>query len=68
MSHTTSPDLIGSKEACAILGDISRATLTRWVASGRLAAAVKLPGPNGAFMFDREVVESLADEVGERSA
>ena len=66
MSNTSTPDLIGSKEACRLLGDISRATLTRWVTAGRLHAAAKLPGTNGAYMFDREHIESIADELGER--
>lgn len=60
---TTTPDLIGSKEACRLLGDINRSTLTRWVADGRLTPATKLPGGNGAFLFDRSAVEKLATEL-----
>lgn len=55
-------DLIGSAESCRILGDVNRTTLTRWVAEGRLAAATKLPGANGAFLFHRAEVERLARE------
>jgi len=54
--------LIGSAEACRILGDIHRTTLTRWVAEGRVHAAVKLPGKNGAFLFWQSDVEDLASE------
>jgi excisionase family DNA binding protein len=51
-------DLIGSAEACQLLG-VSRMTLTRWVQQGKLKAATKLPGDNGAFLFKREVVLAL---------
>lgn len=54
----TNPDLIGSAEACVILG-IDRGTLSRWVAARRLDYWVKLPGVNGAMMFDRAVVEAV---------
>lgn len=57
-----SPDLIGSAEACEILG-IDRSTLSRWVASDRLTYWVQLPGPNGAFLFDRKVVEALLEQA-----
>lgn len=56
------PDLIGSKEACQILGK-DRATLSRWVATGRLVPAVQLPGPTGAFLFHRNDVEALVEDV-----
>jgi predicted site-specific integrase-resolvase len=54
-------DLIGSAEACRIL-DVSRATLTRCVADGRLPLAVKLPGPAGAFLYHRADVLALLRE------
>jgi len=60
---TTKPDLIGSQEACRVLG-IDRSTLSRWVAAGRLDYWVQLPGPNGAFLFDRKAVEALRTESG----
>ncbi|MGH3953696.1 MAG: helix-turn-helix transcriptional regulator [Mycobacterium sp.] len=53
------PDLIGSSEACTLLG-ISRATLTRGVLGGEFRSAAKLPGPNGAYLFERRYIESLA--------
>lgn len=52
------PDLIGSKEACSIL-DRDRSSLTRYVQEGRLVAVSKLPGRNGAFVFDRAAVEAF---------
>lgn len=51
-------DLIGSKEACAIL-DRDRSSLTRYVQEGRLVAVSKLPGRNGAFVFNRSDVEAF---------
>jgi predicted site-specific integrase-resolvase len=54
-------DLVGSSEARAILGDIDRSTLVRWVQLGKLAPAQKLPGPNGAYLFRRSDVEALRD-------
>ena len=60
--HQTTADLIGSAEACRILGDISRSTLTRWVESGRITPAYRLPGENGAVLFTRAEVERVAAE------
>jgi excisionase family DNA binding protein len=54
-------DLIGSKQACNLLS-IDRATLSRWVADGRLTYAHKLPGVNGAMLFRRSDIERLAQE------
>lgn len=51
------PDLIGSAEACQIL-NCDRATLVRRIAAGKLDYWVKLPGPNGAYLFDRKVIEA----------
>lgn len=50
-------DLIGSAEACALLG-IDRSTLTRRVARGDIRPAGKLAGPNGALIFRRDVIEA----------
>jgi hypothetical protein len=55
-------DLIGSAEACGILGGIDRATLVRRVAAGKLACAQKLPGQTGVYLFDRaEVLRHKAE-------
>lgn len=56
------PELIGAARACKILDDIHRTTLTRWVAEGRLQPVSKLPGKNGAFIFDIADVERLQAE------
>lgn len=57
----TQPPLMGSIEACGILG-IDRSTITRWVASGRIAAH-KMPGKSGAFLFDPAEVERVRAEA-----
>ena len=55
-----STDLIGTTEACRLLG-IDRSTLSRWVAARepRITPALQLPGPNGAMLFNRADVEAL---------
>ena len=55
-------DLISSIEAAELLGK-GRSTLTRWVQSGRLTEAMKLPGETGTRLFHRSEVERLADEL-----
>lgn len=60
----TSPDLIGSAEACRLLGDINRSTLTRWVQIGTITPAMRLPTDNGAFLFRRSDVVDLAKKRG----
>lgn len=57
-------DLIGTAEACAILG-VDRSTVKRWVDRGRLKSAGKLPGPTGAYLFRRSVVLALKRTLGE---
>jgi predicted site-specific integrase-resolvase len=52
-------DMIGSKESCRILG-IDKATLSRWVTAGQLTPVHKLPGRNGAYLFDRTHIENIA--------
>lgn len=54
-------DLIGSTEAARILS-IDKATLSRWVTTGQLRAAYKLPAKNGAYFFNRADIETLAAE------
>jgi hypothetical protein len=56
------PDLIGSAEACDLL-EIDRATLVRRIAAGKLDYWVKLPGANGAYLFDRKAIAAIADET-----
>jgi excisionase family DNA binding protein len=56
----THSDLIGTAEACEILGK-DRATVTRWVEKGKLTSH-KMPGRTGAHLFDRQEVEALRDQ------
>lgn len=56
-------DLISSIEAAELLG-VGRSTLTRWVQSGRLSEAMKLPGETGARLFRRADVESMMNTEG----
>ncbi len=60
-------DLIGSAEACRILG-VDKATITRWVTAGTLTPAHKLPGLNGAYLFTRADINQLAAERAEATA
>jgi excisionase family DNA binding protein len=55
----TDTDLIGSAEACQLLG-IDRATLSRWVADKRITPAHALPGRTGARLFHRRDITDLA--------
>lgn len=57
------PALVGTAEACRMLGK-DKATLSRWVASGRLTPVARTSDkPNGAFLFDRAEIERVAAEV-----
>jgi len=60
---TDAPSLIGSAEACGILG-IDRSTLTRWVLADppRINALQKMPGKSGAYIFDAAEVERVRKE------
>lgn len=51
--------MIGSREACQILG-VDKSTLSRWVSAGRISPAGKLPGRNGALFFRPSDVNALA--------
>jgi hypothetical protein len=48
--------LVTSPEVATQLG-VSVRTVHRLVTSNQLIPAMKLPGPNGAFLFDPTVVE-----------
>lgn len=58
MATTTTPTLIGAPEAARRLG-VDRSTLTRWVQAGRVDPYVKMPGKNGALVFDLAVIDAL---------
>lgn len=55
-------DLIPSVEAAETLR-VGRSTLTRWVKSGRLTEAKKLPGDTGTRLFHRRDIERLLREL-----
>lgn len=58
-------ELITTSQICETL-DIERSTLTRWVARGIAVPAQKLPGPNGAYLFQPAEAERLAQLRGDR--
>lgn len=67
---TLPPDtiLLATVEAADAIG-VERSTLSRWIESGRIAAAHKLPGKNGAHLFALAEVERVRDEyAAERKA
>lgn len=51
--------MIGSTESSRLL-NIDKATLSRWVNNGTIQPALKLPGKNGAYLFNRADIEALA--------
>lgn len=59
MHPTTTEPPLSTAEACEELGGIDRSTLSRWVALGTIKPLHKLPGRNGAFLFDRAEVERV---------
>jgi len=69
MVSPMSPDLITATEAAVALGK-SRRSIARLLESGRLVPAMKLPGDNGAYLFNRSDVDDLlaraASGEGER--
>lgn len=60
MAHK--PTLLNSAEVCTQLS-IDRSTLSRWVQSGRIAPAVKLPGLRGPFLFEPAEVDRVKAEA-----
>jgi len=51
--------LVGVAEAAEIL-EVDRATVTRWLRQGKIIAAHKLPGSNGAWLMPYASVAHLA--------
>ncbi|WP_406046566.1 helix-turn-helix transcriptional regulator [Kribbella sp. NBC_00889] len=56
-------NLIGSAQACQTLG-VDKSTLSRLVKSGDITPKVKLPGRNGAMLFDPRDVNRLCLDRG----
>ena len=52
-------ELLTAAEAATVLGVTAR-TIRRWAHDGTLPAAMILPGPTGAMLFDSDTVHRLA--------
>ena len=52
-------ELLTTKEACALLGGIDKATLLRWRDDGKITPAYVPPTANGALLWNRADVEKL---------
>jgi predicted DNA-binding transcriptional regulator AlpA len=53
-------ELLTSPQVGAILGKSGR-TISRLAADGTIPHAIKLPGPNGAYLFRRGDIEALRE-------
>lgn len=58
-------DLVGTAELTREL-DVDKATVARWVERGIAKPAGKLPGANGAFLFERGEIDRLRALRGDR--
>lgn len=58
----THPALLTATEAGALLG-MSSSTVRRRTEAGELPTIRRLPGPNGAWLYDRAVVLRYAAEL-----
>ena len=56
------PEHISTAEVAARL-DRDRATINRWVRTGRLTPAIQFPGQTGARLFHTDDVDRLAAEL-----
>lgn len=59
-------DFMGSTEAARRLG-VDKSTLTRQVERGQVEAWGKLPGSNGALIFQKSYIDRLAAERNARA-
>lgn len=50
-------DLLTARQAAETAG-VTRRTITRWIAAGRLSPAAQLPGQTGALLFRPDDVEA----------
>jgi predicted site-specific integrase-resolvase len=55
-------NIIGARTVCDLLG-VNRGTVSRRVKAGTLPYLAQLDGPNGALVFDRAAIESLAQDA-----
>lgn len=62
--HTEIASLIGSQDICRQAG-IDRSTLMRHIKDGRIAPIGRLPGPNGAYVFDPADADAYIRDLAE---
>lgn len=60
-------NLISTREACRLLGDIDKVTLLSWVHQGKINAAHRGP-KNSGFLFDRDYVLVFAEQLRQLAA
>ena len=53
-------EMISTAEVAA-RANVSRRTVARWVAAGKLVPVFKIPGKTGALLFDPADVDALED-------
>jgi hypothetical protein len=56
-------NLISTREACRLLGDIESSTLLSWVHQGKIEPVHKGYKRNSGFLFDRAYVEKFAEDL-----
>ena len=55
--------MLSTAEAAALL-KVRPASVRRLTVTGKLSAALKMPGSTGAYLYEREAVEALVAERG----
>lgn len=55
----TNTELLTTAQVAALKG-VSVRTVARWVETGKLTPAVKIPGRTGAYLFTPDDIESAA--------
>ena len=53
--------IVGVREAAAVIG-VSRSTIERWAANGKLPPLRKMDGQTGSYVFEAGVVRRKAEE------
>ena len=61
LANSRNLDVIGTSDAAKIL-EVPTRTLIWRASQGHIPFIQKLPGRNGAYLFDRETVEALAKD------
>jgi hypothetical protein len=55
-------NLISTREACRLLGDIDKTTLLDWVKQGKITPAHRGP-KNSGFLWDRDYIVVFAEDL-----